>query len=68
MADLGLPKDVIFDSTNVVRPKQQHTAAAHVISIDRDDISLEAISNKKEVVVCDTHKDRYPTRTINSPT
>ena len=58
MADMGLPKDVRFDSSSFVRPKQQCIASAHVLSIDRDNNLSEIISNKKNFVVCDTHVDR----------
>jgi len=43
IADLGLPKDVIFGSTSVVCPKQQCTAGLHIVSIDRYDNSVETI-------------------------
>ena len=67
MANLGLPKDVIFDSTSFVRPKQQCKASAHILSIDGDNDSSETISSKTSLIVCDTHVDGWFLRSISTP-
>ena len=57
MADLGLSKDVLFESTNFIRPTSVRTVGAHIVSIDRNSNDATVNSSKISDVISDTHTD-----------
>ena len=68
VADAGLPKNIIFDSTGFVRPHSIYSTGAHIVSIDRGDNSTTVYtdSNDKAATISNTHMDGYFTRSITT--
>ena len=66
MADLGLSKDVLFDSANFIRPTSVSAVGAHIVSIDRNSNDATVDSSKISDVISDTHTGGVFTRTVTS--
>ena len=69
MADTGLPKDIIFDSTSFVRPRQTTQVGAFVVSIDRGNNSATTDDSITENSVVESQVNGCLTRVVTrSPT
>ena len=69
VVDAGLPKNIIFDSTEFVIPHTTLSSGAHVVSIDRGNNSIP-IHTESDVIaatISDTHMDGCFTHSVNTP-
>ena len=64
MAYTGIPSDIVFDSTSCVRPRQENTAGAHIVSIDRNDNSATTHQMQSENIITEDIINGCITRTV----
>ena len=69
VADTGLPKNVIFDSTGFIGPHTTFSAGTRIVSIDRGNNSatMQTESDVTAATISDTHMDGYFTCSVSIP-